>query len=202
MPKKIDYTGRKIGKLTLINIVGKNHHNAYLWEFKCDCGEVGIISSQLLNISTHHHSCGCNSKKGNNFRVQNHTLLKAHGSMLKRCYDKDDPNYHNYGGRGIMVCERWHDYDSFYDDVIGSWKKGLQLDRTNNDGNYEPSNFRWVTPVQNSRNSRATKLNEEKVLFIRRSKLSNKELGGMFNIHPDTARQIRKYAKSWKEIIS
>jgi hypothetical protein len=74
--------------------------------------------------------------------------------MKARCNNKNNPNYHNYGGRGIQVCERWKAFENFYEDMGDPPFKGANLDRINNDGNYEPSNCRWVTKKENQRNKR------------------------------------------------
>lgn len=85
---------------------------------------------------------------------------RAHRSwteMRNRCFNPTDHSYKNYGGRGITVCERWMTFTNFLDDM-GQPGVGLSLDRINNDGNYEPGNCRWATPIQQSWNRRATKL--------------------------------------------
>lgn len=75
-------------------------------------------------------------------------------AMIQRCEHENCKNYYNYGGRGISVCERWHVLQNFIDDMQPTYHKGLQIDRTNNNGNYEPSNCQWVTPKENARNIR------------------------------------------------
>ena len=77
-------------------------------------------------------------------------------NIIHRCCNENSKDFHRYGGRGITVCERWRDYKSFVEDVLPTWKRGLQADRKNNDGNYEPANFRWVTPKENTNNRRNT----------------------------------------------
>lgn len=69
--------------------------------------------------------------------------------MKTRCYNKNVKIYKYYGGRGIKVCDRWHQFINFYEDM-GDRPKGLQLDRINNDGDYSPENCRWVTPKENN----------------------------------------------------
>lgn len=75
-------------------------------------------------------------------------------AMIQRCEHENCKNYYNYGGRGISVCERWHTLQNFIDDMQPTYHKGLQIDRTNNNGNYEPSNCQWVTPKENAHNIR------------------------------------------------
>lgn len=73
-------------------------------------------------------------------------------AMHERCSDPTNPNYHRYGGRGITVCERWARFSNFVTDM-GYRPVGYVIDRTDNDGNYEPGNCRWVTPKESSRNT-------------------------------------------------
>lgn len=78
-------------------------------------------------------------------------LLKRFYKMRERCNNKNHANYHRYGGRGIKVI--FPDFQSFYEWAIkAGYKKSLQIDRIDNNGNYEPSNCRWVTSKINSRN--------------------------------------------------
>lgn len=76
--------------------------------------------------------------------------------MLARCYDKLSPSYRNYGGRGISVCRTWRDsFNDFRDWALeNGYSPDRQLDRVENDGNYEPKNCRFVTPSQNCNNQR------------------------------------------------
>lgn len=72
-------------------------------------------------------------------------------SMMRRCYEKTATGYHRYGGRGLRVCDDWHTFENFFADM-GHPPPGHQLDREENDGNYEPGNCRWVLPKVNMRN--------------------------------------------------
>jgi hypothetical protein len=87
-------------------------------------------------------------------------LYRVWAAMLRRCENPKVERYPRYGGRGISVCERWHNFQFFYDDImreIGPRPKGKTLDRINNDGNYEPGNVRWATPQEQYANSSSAK---------------------------------------------
>ncbi len=73
--------------------------------------------------------------------------------MIQRCRNPKNPSFKNYGGRGIKVCERWMDFDSFLADM-GQRPAGMEIDRfPDNDGDYEPGNCRWATDAEQSRNN-------------------------------------------------
>lgn len=78
---------------------------------------------------------------------------KIWDGMMQRCFNPRSPAFKNYGARGITVCERWHDFVNFYADV-GDRPPGLTFDRIDNDGNYEPANWRWATTADQNRNKR------------------------------------------------
>jgi hypothetical protein len=74
--------------------------------------------------------------------------------MKTRCYNQNSKDYARYGGRGIRVCKRWVTFMGFYNDMARSYKEGLSLDRIDPNGHYAPSNCRWATPKEQSRNRR------------------------------------------------
>ncbi len=85
-------------------------------------------------------------------------------SMIQRCYNSNHKYFNQYGGRGIIVCDKWHDPQNFLDDMGDA--HGLSLDRIDNDGIYEPSNCRWATKEQQSINRSNTlwiEFNNEKL---------------------------------------
>lgn len=129
----------------------------------CDCGKKTVVRMSDMK-SGRTQSCGC-------LNIEKIALVKykhgLHGNelycrwknMKRRCYDKKAPNYINYGGRGISVCDEWKDnYAAFYNWAINNgYKKELQIDRRDNDKNYEPSNCRFVTQAVNNTNKRVRK---------------------------------------------
>jgi hypothetical protein len=76
-------------------------------------------------------------------------------AMLQRCEYLRHKSFARYGGRGITVCESWHAFENFLADM-GQRPAGTTLDRINPDGNYEPGNCRWATPLEQRHNRRKT----------------------------------------------
>lgn len=79
-------------------------------------------------------------------------------NMRQRCNDKNHTQYHDYGGRGVKVCERWNKFTNFLADM-GKRPDGMTLDRIDSDGDYEPSNCRWADRTTQARNHRMTRNN-------------------------------------------
>lgn len=98
-----------------------------------------------------------NFKHGQATKGKVTTEYRIWSCMIDRCENVNTPAYSDYGGRGIKVCERWRNsFESFLSDVGKRPSKNHSLDRLNNDGNYEPGNFRWATRKEQSRNTRRT----------------------------------------------
>lgn len=171
-----DLTGKKYNMLTALNFSHKDNRRKTYWDFKCDCGNIKTLRSDcVLNGSI--QSCGCMKKKQDEKNLcgrhkqlipelqtvyANETVATIYGrwaSMKSRCYDVNNRNYKHYGGRGIKVCDEWlYSFSNYYYWCINNgYKKELQIDRINNDGNYEPSNCRFVTPFVNVHNRRCSK---------------------------------------------
>lgn len=128
---------------------------------KCKCGN--IKSYVLTDIKKGHtKSCGCIKKITfakviTKHGLRKHPLYTHWAGMRQRCIDKNFTSYKYYGGRGIMVCKSWLlDFKRFHDwSLANGWAEGLSLDRKNNNGNYTPSNCRWVGVETQARNTRA-----------------------------------------------
>jgi hypothetical protein len=87
------------------------------------------------------------------FKWSHHPLYTGYLDMFARCNNPNNDQYKDYGGRGIRVCERWNNFQTFVADV-GKRPRGKTLDRIDNDGHYEPGNCKWSTKKEQSRNSR------------------------------------------------
>lgn len=92
-----------------------------------------------------------------NKNLPTHPLYYVFRGMKQRCLYKGYKEYSLYGGRGIKVCDRWLNFDNFVEDMLIGYKKGLQLDRVDNDKGYFKENCRWATPKENASNRRSTR---------------------------------------------
>lgn len=113
----------------------------------------------------------------------NKGLFNVWQTMKARCENRNREKYKDYGGRGIKVCDEWHDPANFVRWALNNgYAQGLQLDRIDNDGNYCPENCRFVTPKENSRNRRNTK-----VVMINGEKMTVAEVCERIGLSPFTA---------------
>ena len=100
-------------------------------------------------------------------RMSKTRFYKIWKGIFTRCYNKNYKLYKDYGGRGIIVCEKWHKFENFRDDMLSSYDDSKSIERVDNDGIYEPENCKWATRQEQNRNKRMHKLTREKVYEIR-----------------------------------
>lgn len=163
MKKAQNLIGMIFGRLTVI----RRSDDGIRWHCQCACGNTNDSISGNLRYGKS-KSCGCLQRElaANLCRKSKYTHGHAAGkkptreyrtwvTMNQRCYNESSPDYPNYGGRGITVCERWREsFQNFLDDM-GNRPAGKSLDRfPNKNGNYEPSNCRWATHLQQNWNRR------------------------------------------------
>lgn len=157
----IDLTGKTSGRLTVIGLPNDYDSRHPKWLCLCSCGTKKLIAGSSLSGRSS-QSCGCLRREGTAQRLTKHGHANKNKTsktysvwvgMMQRCENKNIKNYKDYGGRGINVCEKWHRFEGFLEDM-GNSPDGLFLDRKDNNGNYELSNCRWATRQEQNSNKR------------------------------------------------
>lgn len=166
------YLGKKYNRLTVIDFksVRGNHAHAKLhweWVCRCDCGNVGVFLPSRVR-SGHTKSCGCyksdltierNKKTKTVHGGKNTRLYTIWNGMKLRCYNKNNKDYPNWGGRGIRICDDWRsDFSEFRNwAVANGYSDELTIDRIDVNGDYSPTNCRWIPLCEQAKNTRATR---------------------------------------------
>ena len=201
-----DLTGMKFGKWTVLKFSHKNKYYSPHWLCRCECKIEKIVrGAELKNgSSTQCKGCACKNKFLKH-GLREHPLYKVWAGMKTRCYNPNRIQYKNWGGRGIAVCDEWKDNPkAFYDwSIANGWKKGLEIDRINNEGNYEPNNCRFIPSQINNQNKSDTKLNSGKVYCIKgllkSKKYKQKQIAEWMNITKYSISDISRN-KSWRNV--
>lgn len=161
MSKFKDISGQKFGRLTALYKLNNYHDKKHTkWLCICECGNLKEANyDHLRNNKT--KSCGCyrkeKTKELHSKPSKCYTrLYKTWQNMKDRCYNKNKDSYKNYGSNGIVVCDEWkHNFETFYDWAMDNdYRENLTIDRIDPNGNYEPSNCRWLTIEDQQRNRR------------------------------------------------
>ena len=163
--------GKRFSRLVVLSecsyrMVKSNGKKARLWHCQCDCGEITQVATADLN-SGNVKSCSCLQSE---MRVAHGKLNAKHGdykgghykrwqSMRERCGNKNAPNYHLYGGRGISVCKDWDHSGGYvqfreFIESLGERPDGWTLDRIDVNGDYEAGNLRWASSKTQQANRR------------------------------------------------
>lgn len=195
MPIK-NIAGQRFGRYVVLELAGADKSGNSIWKCRCDCGTVKNIAARQF-WRGHVKSCGCYATEVKREMAKNlppFPVKHGHGhgspeyrswlAMRRRCDYPSTPGYHNYGGRGITVCERWNNsFESFLADM-GPRTAGRTLDRIDVNGNYEPGNCRWATGKEQYANKRKLKPVTQSTLDAEREAL----ISGRDPIHDSNGR--------------
>jgi hypothetical protein len=149
-------TGKKFGRLTAIRHETTNKKGRHYWKFECNCG--GTLTTSKYSVTAGDtKSCGCYQKEcakrmadtllgkyRTTHGLSKHPIHTLWSAMRCRVNNKNQEGYKNYGGRGISICTRWNRFENFYEDMIPTWRKGLSLDRIDNNGDYSKKKLSLV----------------------------------------------------------
>lgn len=147
--------GMKFGKLSVMERGAKNSQGHYLWTCVCDCGkQVGVWGTNL--VAGKSRSCGCLVSETNRKHGESGTLMYHRWANIKaRCHNPNNRDYKHYGARGVTMCDMWlDDYLQFKKDMGQIPSIYHTVERKDNDIGYTPTNCKWATRLEQSKNRR------------------------------------------------
>lgn len=150
--------GKKFSMLTVLEeCKERDKHRRKIYKCRCNCSNITYVSGNKLKQGNT-KSCGC-LKNINHYTSHGKSdtrLYSTWSGIKKRCYCKNNKDYKYYGARGIKVCDEWlHDFMNFYNWAMNNgYRDDLTIDRIDNDGDYKPSNCRFVDMKTQNNNQR------------------------------------------------
>ncbi len=149
MTKGKDYSGKRFGRLTVLEHVGYDKHGRAQWRCLCDCGKETTVASSNLRAG-YTRSCGCLFQEMNKGITRDGNkaskLYMIWAGMKDRCLNPNNKKYARYGGRGITICQEWMKFEPFMEwSLSHGYMGGLSIDRIDNDKGYYPENCQWTT---------------------------------------------------------
>lgn len=199
--------GDRNNRLTLVSLHEKSR-GGYRWIASCDCGNETIVVVRDFR-SGHTKSCGCLRREVMTAAKTTHGMsesaeFRVWCHMLGRCFNPTDSKYPYYGERGITVCDRWLTFANFYSDMGDRPTQHHSIDRKEVNGNYEPDNCRWATPIEQAQNKRNNVLvfvdgermviaEAERRLNLGKGSITQKVSGGLHDHQQATDHFTRRY---------
>lgn len=199
MAVTLDITGERYGRWTVIGPAPRDGR-IIKWHCRCYCGNEGDVIGFSLKAGGS-LSCGCFQKEAVSRRATTHGMHKhpaysSYRAMISRCKHASNPSWKDYGGRGITVCEAWSTFEGFWRDMGPTWFLSGTIDREDNDGNYEPSNCRWLTAKGQANNRR-----DNLAVNIGGEVMTLTQVAERFGVKRNTLEARRRYGFSEDELL-
>lgn len=177
---KKNLVGKRFGKLVVLKELPiRNEYGYVIWECLCDCGKKINTSTPNL-VSKRTNSCGCLKRENAKTHGLTRTKIYKEFYLIKnRCYNKNSDRYKWYGGRGITMCEEWkNNFMAFYNWAMSNgYKEDLTIERIDFNGNYEPTNCKWIPMSEQAKNRRGNVFYKGKCVaeWLRELKVEKKQ---------------------------
>lgn len=160
----VNLTGRRFGRLVVIEEAPRPSKYVRCWSCRCDCGTIKTVAQGNL-LQSRIHSCGCLHDEVAGKCNKTHGLTgtpeyRVWGGMWTRCRNKHEQSFQHYGARGIQVCDRWRSFEHFLADMGPRPSAEHSIDRLDVNGDYTPENCRWATQTDQARNRRTNRIIE------------------------------------------
>lgn len=154
-----DLIGQRFNHLVVIERDFNSPYKGTYWKCLCDCGNITSVKSTNLRNDLV-KSCGCLvHEKHNTHHLSQEPLYRLWNSIKRRCYDEKHKAYKYYGRRGITMCPEWLDFETFYKWANeNGYKRGLSIDRRDNQKGYNPDNCKWVSAKVQANNRRSCRM--------------------------------------------
>ena len=205
-----DLLGLVFQKLTVVNYFGKIKGTSPLWIVECNCKfktNFVVIGYSLTNKLT--TNCGCIKYIKGQLIKKYPSEYKSWDAMKQRCNNSNDKDYHNYGERGITICDEWLDneigFENFINDMGSKPTYEFSIERRDFNGNYDPFNCKWIHSKEQPRNRRSNvikNINEAEEIRKLSNQFTQKELAKKYNINISNISRILNNKRWSTDLLS